>query len=89
MTFSNELRKKSNTKMIHGPNKIIQARPGPGPTKKKCRAGPAQVNRKILSLCPARHVPMGIKEKYDAGQGSSPGPAPSSLMLEGLRFLRN
>ena len=88
MTFSNELRKKSNTKMIHGPNKIIQTRPGPGPTKKKCRAGPARVNRKFLNLGLSRPGPMGIKEKSVSGQGSVPGPAPSNLMLEWLRFGR-
>ena len=43
-----------------GPSNQIKARPGPGPTKKKCRSGPAWL-----------------------------GPAPSSLMLEQLRFVRN
>ena len=89
MTFSNELRKKSNTKMIHGPNKIIQTRPGPGPTKKKCRAGPARENRKVLSLGLSRSGPTGIKEKSVSGLGSGPGLAPSSLMLQRLRFGRN
>ena len=47
-----------------GPSNQIKARPGKAdPTEKKCRAGPARVNRKILSLRPARPSPMGIKEK--------------------------
>ena len=71
------------------PNYQIKAMSGPGPTKKKCRAGLARVNRKILSLGPTRPGPKGIKEKSVPGQDSGPVPAPSSLMLERLRFRRN
>ena len=43
------------------------------------------VNRRNLSLGLVRPYPMGIKEKYVAGQGSGTGKAPSSLMLERLK----
>ena len=49
----------------------MKARSGPDPTKKKCRASPAWVNRKILSLGPSMNGPMGIKEKSVSRQGSS------------------
>ena len=67
----------------------IKAKPRPGPIKKKCTAGPAEVTGKILSLGPARPGLIRIKEKSMSRQGSGPGLAPSSLMFEWLKFERN
>ena len=68
------------------PSNEIKARPESGPTKKECRSDPGKQKNFKPKSGQAR---MEINEKSVSGQGSGPGPASLSLILEWLRFGRN